>query len=136
MTRNNLSFLLLPALVVLLWHNPVSASREVECQETQAQTHVAAKLKAGQFVRVRMITGREVSGYFRSFDGSLLILKDKYKYATESVPSHDIVRIRTGRGFFGSLRHGFSESMRILARPVTYWIEGYQMMDAICDLMG
>jgi hypothetical protein len=136
MQRNNLSVLLLTAFLVLLWHDPVSASRGMEYQETQAQTHAAAKLKRGQFVRVRMTTGRKVTGYFRSFDGSLLILEDKHDYATESIPSRDIARIRTGRGFLGSLRHGLSESGRILAKPVTYWIDGYRMMDAMGHLMG
>lgn len=131
MQRNNLSVLLLTAVLVLLWHDPVSASRGMECQETQAQTQVAAKLKPGQFVRVRMTSGREVSGYFRSFDGSLLILEDKQDYATETIQSGNIVRIRTGRGFFGALRHVLSESGRILAKPVTYWIDGYKMMDAL-----
>ena len=135
MQTNNLSVLLLTALLVLLWHDPVSASPRMACQETQAQTHDAAKLKPGQFVRVRMTTGREVSGYFRSFDGSLLILEDKHDYATETIQFRDIVRIRTGRGFLGSLRHGLSEPARILAKPVTYWIDGYRMMDALGDLM-
>jgi hypothetical protein len=136
MQRNNLSAVLLTALLVLLWHDPVSASPEMKCQETQAQTHAAAKLKRGQFVRVSMTTGRELSGYFRSFDGSLLILEDKHDYAVETIQSRDIVRIRTGRGFLGSLRHGLSESGRILAKPVTYWIDGYRTMDALDDLMG
>ena len=136
MRRNNLSVLLLTALLVLFWHDPVSASRGMECQETQAQTHAAAKLKRGQFVRVQMTTGREVSGYFRSFDGSLLILEDRHDYATETIQSRDIVRIRTGRGFLGSLRHGLSESGRKLAKPVTYWIDGYKMVDALGDLMN
>ncbi len=135
MQRNNLSAVLLTALLVLLWHDPVSASRGMEFQEAQAQTHAVAKLKPGQFVRVRMTTGREVSGYFHSFDGALLILEDKHGYATETIQSRDIVRIRTGRGFLGLLRHGLSESPRILAKPVTYWIDGYRMMDALGDLM-
>ena len=134
--NNNLSVLLLPALVVLLWHNPVSASRRVECQETQAQTQAAAKLKPGQFVRVRTASGREVKGHFRSFDGSRLVLEDKRNYDVITVESGDIVRIRSGRGFLGSLRHAVSESARILAKPVTDLIEAYQMMDALCDLMG
>ena len=132
MQRNSLSVLLLTALLVLLWQDPVSASRGIECQETQAQ--MAAKLKPGQFVRVRMTTGREVTGYFRSFDGSRLILEDKHDDATEIIQSGDIVRIKTGRGFLGGLRHGLSESTRILAKPVTYWIGGYKMMDALCKL--
>lgn len=131
MQRNKLFVVLLTALLVLLGHDPVSASQGVQSQETQAQTHAAGKLKRGQFVRVRMTNGRELSGYFRSFDGSLLILEDKYDSATESIPSRDIARIRRGRGFFGSLRHGLSESGRILAKPVTYWIDGYKMMDAL-----
>ena len=122
MQRNNLSIVLLTALLVLM-----------ACQETQAQTHAATKLKPGQFVRVRITTGRELSGYFRSFDGSLLILEDKH--ATETIQSRDIVRIKTGRGFLGSLRHGLSESGRVLAKPVTYWIDGYRTMDALDDLM-
>ena len=134
MQRNSLSVMLLTALLVLLWPDPVSASRGIECQETQAQTHAAAKLKPGQFVRVRMTTGREVSGYFRSFDGSRLILEDKHDYATEIIQSADIARIKTGRGFLGGLRHGLSESTRILAKPVTYWIDGYKMMDALGKL--
>ena len=133
MQRNNLSVVLLTALIVLLWHDPVRASRGMEYQEAQAQTHAATKLKPGQFVRVRITTGRELSGYFRSFDGSLLILEDKH--ATETIQSRDIVGIRTGRGFLGSLRHGLSESGRILAKPVTYWIDGYRIMDALGDLM-
>lgn len=133
MQRNNLSVVLLTALLVLLWNDPVSASRAIEWQETQAQTHAATKLKPGQFVRVRMTTGRELSGYFRSFDGSLLILEDKHDYATETIQSRDIVRIRTGRGFLGSLRHGLSESGRTLAKPVTYWFDGYRIMDAMRD---
>lgn len=136
MQRNHLCILLLAAILVPLWHYPVSASGGGECQETQAATHAAAKLKQRQFVRVRMATGREVSGYFRSFDGSRLVLEDKRNYDTLTVQAGDIVRIRIGRGFFGSLRHGFSETARILAKPVTYWIEGYQMMDALGDLMG
>lgn len=136
MRRNNLSAVLLTALLVFLWHDTASASPEMKCQETQAQTHAATKLKRGQFVRVRMTTGRELSGYFRSFDGSLLILEDKHDYAMETIQSRDIVRIRTGRGFLGSLRHGLSESGRILAKPVTYWIDGYRTMDALDDLMG
>ena len=133
MRRNNLSVLLLTTLLVLLWNHPVSASRGMECQETQAQTNAAAKLKPSQFVRVRMTTGREVSGYFRSFDGSLLILEDKHDYATETIQSRDIVRIRIGRGFLGSLRHGLSVSGRKLAKPVTYWIDGYRMIDALAN---
>jgi len=136
MHRNNLSVVLLTALLVLLWHDPVSASRGMERQETQAQTYAAPRLKPGQFVRVRVTTGRELSGYFRSFDGSLLILEDKHDYATETIQSGDIVWIRTGRGFLGSLRHGLSESGRTLAKPVTYWIDGYRIMDALGDLMG
>ncbi len=135
MQRNRLSVLLLTALLVLLWHDPVSASRGMKCQETQAQMHAAAKLKPGEFVRVRMTNGREVSGYFRSFDGSRLILEDRHDSVTEIIQSGDIVRIKTGRGFFGSLRHGLSESGRIFAKPVTYWIDGYRMMDAMGDLM-
>jgi hypothetical protein len=81
-----------------------------------------------------MTTGREVSGYFRSFDGSRLILDDKHGFDTEIIQSGDIGRIKTGRGFFGSLRHGLSESGRILAKPVTYWIDGYRM-NAMGDLM-
>jgi hypothetical protein len=135
MKRNNLSVVLLTALLVLLWRDPVSASRRVECQQTAAQTHAASKLKPGQFVRVRMTSGRELSGYFRSFDGSLLILEDEHNYATETIQSRDIVRIKTGRGFLGSLRHSLSESGRTLAKPVTYWIDGYRVMDALGDLM-
>lgn len=130
MQRNNLSVLLLTALLVLCWQDPVSASQGMEPQEIQAQTRAAAKLKRGQFVRVLMTNKREVSGYFRSFDGTRLILTDKYDWATEIIQSGNIVRI-SGRGFLGSLRHGFSESMRILAKPVTYWIDGYKMMDAL-----
>jgi hypothetical protein len=82
-----------------------------------------------------MITGRHVSGYFRSFDGSRLILEDKHGSATEIIQSGDIVRIKTGRGFLGSLRNSLSKSTQILAKPVTYWIDGYRMMDAMGDLM-
>ena len=131
MQRNNLSVLVLTALLVLFCQDTVSASRGMEPQVIQVQTHAAAaKLKRRQFVRVRMTNGREVSGFFRSFDGSRLILTDKYDWATEIIPSENIVRI-SGRGFLGSLRHGFSESMRILAKPVTYWIDGYKMIDAL-----
>ena len=135
MQRNSFLVLLLTALLVVLWHDPVSASRGTECQETQAQMHPAAKLRPGQFVRVRMTTGRELSGYFRSFDGSRLILEDRHDSVTEIIQSRDIVRIKTGRGFFSSLRHGLAESGRILARPVTYWIDGYRMMNAMGDMM-
>lgn len=131
MQRNKLSVVVLTALLVLVSHDPVSASRGMKSQESQSPTHEAAKLKRGKFVRVLMTTGREVSGYFRSFDGSRLILEDKYDYATESIPSQNIARIRSGRGFFGSLWYGLSESGRILAKPVTYWIDGYKMMDAL-----
>lgn len=135
MQRNNLSVLLLTALLMLLWHGPVSASRGTRSQETQALTQAAARLRRGQFVRVHLAIGREVSGYFRSFDGVRLVLEDKHKYATEVIPPGDIVRIQSGRGFFGSLRHGLSESGRILAKPVTFWIDCYRLMDATGDLM-
>lgn len=128
MQRTILSVLVLTAF--FLCHDPVSASQRMAPQETQAQTHAAAKLKRGKWVRVRLTNGRELSGYFRSFDGSRVILEDKYKYATEIIPSAEIARI-SGRGFFGSLRHGFSETGRILAKPVTYWIDGYKMIDAL-----
>ena len=134
MQRTNFSVLLLTALLVLLCHDPVSASQGMAPREIQAQTHAAAKLKRGKFVRVRLTNGRELSGYFRSFDGSRLILEDKYDYATEIIQSGDIARIRARRGFLGSLRYGFSESGQILAKPVTYWIDGYRMMDALGQL--
>ena len=136
MRLNSLSVLLLSAVVVLLWHNPVSASRRMECQETQAPTQTAAKLKPGQFVRVRTTSGREVKGHFRSFDGSCLVLDDKRNYDVITVASGEIVWIRSGRGFLGSLRHAVSESGRILAKPVTVWTDAYKKIDAIGDLMG
>ena len=136
MPQNKLCVLLLSAFVVLLWHNPVSASRRVECQETQAQTQAAAKLKPGQFVRVRTASGREVKGHFRSFDGSWLVLDDKRNYDVITVASVDIVSIRSGRGFLGSLRHAVSEPARILAKPVTVWTDAYKMMHALGHLMG
>src|SRR5262245_55999329 len=77
MSLNNLFVLLFPVFLVLFWHDPVSARRAVGCQETQTQTQAAAKLKQSQFVRVSTATGREVSGHFRSFDGSRLVLEDK-----------------------------------------------------------
>ena len=128
MQRTILSVLVLTAF--FLCHDPVSAQRMAP-QETQVQTHAAAKLKRGKWVRVRLTNGRELSGYFRSFDGSRLILEDKYDYATEIIQSGDIARLRAGRGFFGSLKHGFSETGRIVAKPVTYWIDGYKMIDAM-----
>ncbi len=132
MPQNKLSVLLLPALIVLFWSNPVSASRRLECQETKTQTQAAARLKPGQFVRVRTISGREVKGHFRSFDGSRLVLEDKRNYEVITVAAGDIVRIRSGRGFLGSLRH----ASRILGKPVTDWIDTYKKMDALGDLMG
>jgi hypothetical protein len=139
MQRNTLSVLLLTALFVLFSlfsPDPVSASRGMECQETQAQTHAAARLKRGQFVRVLMASGREFKGHFRSFDGLHLVLEIKRDYDVITLASGEIVRIKKGRGFLGSLRHGLSESGRKLAKPVTYWIDGYRMMDALGDLMG
>ena len=135
MSRNNLSALLLAALLMLFWHAPASASRRAECHKTQGQTRAAAKLKQGQFVRIRTASGLEVSGHFRSFDGSRLVLEDKHNHRVVTVESADIVQIKSGRGFLGSLRHGFSESARVLAKPVTDWIVAYQKMDAMGDLM-
>ena len=135
MSQNNLA-VLLPALLVLFWYAPVNGSGRVECQHTQGQTQAAAKLKQGQFIRIRTASGKKMSGHFVSFNGSLLVLEDRPNHSLVTVDSGDIAEIKSGRGFWGSLRHGVSEPARILAKPVTDTIRAYQMMDALGHLMG
>ena len=115
----------LPVLFVLSWHHPVSASQQIECCNKR-QTQTIAKLKDGDFIRVRMASKRDVSGYFRTFDGSRLVIEDKGNLVTIQVA--DIVVIERGRGFWGSVQKSFSRAGRTLASPVTDLVLTYQMM--------
>ena len=80
---------------------------------------------------------REVRGQLRSFNGSHLILKEQHFTGgyEVTVATSDIVQIKTGRGVWGALRHGFTEPVRIAARPVTDLILAYQMIDAMGKIM-
>jgi hypothetical protein len=66
MQRNSLSVLLLTALLVLLWHDPVSASRGMKCQESQAQMHAAANLKIKCQIKARAERFIDVNNVFHS----------------------------------------------------------------------
>jgi hypothetical protein len=125
MSRKCLLIIWLPVLFVLSWHHSVSASPQIECCNKR-QTQAIAKLKDGDFIRVRMASKRDVSGYFRTFDGSRLVIEDKGNLVTIQVA--DIVVIERGRGFWGSVRKGFSRAGRTLASPVTDLVLTYQMM--------
>ena len=124
MSRKHLFFVWLPALLVLFWHNPVSASQQVDCCKSKGPTHALAKLKPGAFVRVRTASGQEVRGRLRAFDGSRLVLEEKGDVVT--VEAADIVLIKQGRGFLGSLRRGLSRAAGVLASPVTEVVRAYQ----------
>ena len=125
MSRKHLFIVWLPVLLVLFWHNPVGASQRIECSKGKGQTQAMAGLKRGDFIRVRTVSKREVRGYIRTFDGSRLVLEEKGGVVT--VEGADIVLIKRGRGFAGSLRHGFSRAARTLASPVTEVVKAYQM---------
>jgi hypothetical protein len=124
MSRKHPFIVWLPILVVVFWHHPVSAAQRVECCNKPTQT--IAKLKDGDFIRVRSAPKREVSGYFRTFDGSRLVIEDRGNLVTVNVA--EIVIIKRGRGFWGSIEKGFSRAGRTLASPVTDLILTYQMM--------
>jgi hypothetical protein len=66
-----------------------------------------------------------VKGYFRTFDGSRLVLEDGGHPVI--VEAADILLIKRGRGFLGSLQRGFSRAARTLASPVTEIVVAYQM---------
>ena len=134
MSRNNLCVLLPAALAVLFWAPAARASQRAESHKTEAQAQ-AARLRRGQFVRIRTASRGEVSGHFRSLEGSRLVLEDRRHQRLITIESGDILRVRSGRGFLGSLRRGFSATARTLAKPVTDTVLAYQKMDAMGDLM-
>ena len=125
MSRKHLFIVWLPVLLVLCWHNHVGASQRIECCKGKGQTRAMAGLKHGDFIRVRTASGRVLRGYIRTYDGSRLVLEEKGGVVT--VEAADIVLIKRGRGFVGSLRHGFSRAARTLASPVTEVVKAYQM---------
>jgi small nuclear ribonucleoprotein (snRNP)-like protein len=127
---------LLPALLMLFWCAPVNAIWRVEFHQTQGQTQAAARLKQGEFIRIRTASGKKMSGHLVSFDGSRLVLEDSRNHSLVTVDMGDIVEIKSGRGFWGALQHGVSESGRMLAKPVTDTILSYEMIEALCQLMG
>ena len=127
MSRKHFFIMWLPLLFVLFWHNPVSASQRIECCKSKGQPQAMAGLRRGEFIRVRTASGREVKGHFRTFDGSRLVLEEKGDAVT--VEAADIVLIKRGRGFLGSLRHGFSRAAGTLASPVTEVVKAYQMAE-------
>jgi small nuclear ribonucleoprotein (snRNP)-like protein len=108
----------------------------VEFHQTQGQTQAAARLKQGEFIRIRTASGKKMSGHLVSFDGSRLVLEDSRNHSLVTVDMGDIVEIKSGRGFWGALEHGVSESGRMLAKPVTDTILAYEMIEALCQLMG
>ena len=126
-----------PVLFVLFSYGLANASQQIACCKEKVQTETLAKLKRGDFLRVRTASQGEVRGHFRSFDGSRLVLKEQlFTHCREViVEAGDIVQIKTGRGFLGSLRHTFTEPARILAKPVTGFIVAYQTMDALGHMM-
>jgi hypothetical protein len=121
---------------MLFWYAPVNASRRVEFHQTQWQTQAAAKLKQGQFIRIRTASGKRISGHFVSFDGSRLVLEDRRNHSSITVDSGEVAEIKSGRGFWGALQNGLSGPAQILARPLTDTIRAYQMMEALGHLMG
>ena len=135
MSRKRL-LVLLPALLMLSCCAPVNGSWRVEFHQTQGQTQAAARLKQGEFSRIRTSSGKKISGHFVSFDGSRLVLEDSRNHSLVTVDLADIVEIKSGRGFWGALEHGVSESGRMLAKPVTDTILAYEMIEALCQLMG
>ena len=135
MLRKNLS-VLLPALLMLVSYAPVNASRGVESHQTQWQTQAAAKLKQGQFIRIRTASGKKINGHFVSFDGLRLVLEDRRNHSSITVEASEIAEIKTGRGFWGALQNGLSGPAQILAAPFTDTIRAYQMMEALGHLMG
>jgi len=80
-------------------------------------------------VRVR-ITAGEVSGRVQSFDGTRLVLENRgcYNSRTVAVDSREIVQIKPGRGFAGSIRHAFSRTGCVVASPVADFVISYQML--------
>ena len=125
MSRKRLLIIWLPVLFVLSWHYSVSASPQIEsCNKRQTQA--IAKLKAGDFIRVRMASQRDVSGYIRTFDGSRLVIEDNGNLVTIQVA--DILVIERGRRFWGSVQKGFSRVGRTLGSPVTDPLHTHQMM--------
>lgn len=137
MSRKRLLVVWLAALLLLFSHGLANASQQIACCEGKGQTEVLAKLKRGTFLRVRTASQGEVRGYFRSFDGSRLVMKEQhFTYSREvTVKAGDIVQIKMSRGLMGSLRHAFTEPARVLAKPVTDFIVAYQMMDAMGHMM-
>src|SRR5688572_9666343 len=115
MSLKRLLIVWLMALFVLFWHSPANAFEQTDRKDKE-QTKVLAKLKRGDFVRVRTAFQGEVKGHVRSFDGRSLILREqRFTHSREViVDAGDIVQIKTGRGFLGSLRYGFTEPARIL----------------------
>jgi hypothetical protein len=126
MSRKHLFIMFMPVLFLVFWHHPVSASQRIECCKNKRQTQAIAKLKDSDFIRVRTASKREVRGYFRTFDGSRLVIEDRGNLVT--VELADISVIKRGRGFWGSLQKGFSRAGRTLASPVTDLILTYQML--------
>ena len=118
--------LLIVWLLMVFWHHPVSASQRVECCKNKGQTQAIAKLRDGDFIRVRTASKRKVTGYFRTFDGSRLVIEDNGNLVT--IEANDIVVIRRGRGFWGSLQQSFSRAGCILASPVTDSVLVYGML--------
>ena len=135
MSAKRLLIVWLLALFVLFWPDPANAFQQSDRKEEK--TKVLAKLKRGDFVRVRTAFQGEVKGHVRSFDGRSLILREqRFTHSHEViVDASDIVQIKTGRGFLGSLRYGFTEPARILSWPVTSLIFAYQMGKAMDALM-
>lgn len=126
MSRTHLFIVWLPVFFVISWHHPVCATQRVECCNNKGPTHAITRLKDGDFIRVQTVAKREVSGYFRSFDGSRLVIEHRGNLV--SIDVADIVVIKRGRGYWGSIQKGFSRAGRTLARPVTEFIVTYQMM--------
>jgi hypothetical protein len=125
MSQKHLFIVWLPVLFLVLGHYPATAWQRIECCKNKEQTQAIAKLKDGDFIRVRQASKREVSGYFRTFDGSRLVIEDRGNLVT--VAANDIVVIKRGRGFWGSLQKGFSRAARIVATPVTEIMLAYGM---------
>lgn len=126
MSRKHLFIMWLSVLFVMSWHRSVSGSQRIERCNNKGQTQVIAKLKDGDFIRVRTASKREVTGYFRMFDGSHLVIEDRGNLVTVNIS--DIAVIKRGRGFWGSIQKAFSGAGRTLASPVTDFVVAYQMM--------
>ena len=73
MSLKRLLIVWLLALFVLFSHSPANGFQQIERDKDKGQMKVLAKLKRGDFIRVRTVSKREVRGYFRSFDGLYLV---------------------------------------------------------------